>query len=135
MTKGIDHVRTEQNAKMVEAMTAYGVTQGDIAAVLGVSLSTIKTHYRDELDTAIAKANSKIAERLYKKALDGDTTSMIFWLKTRARWSETVKQELSGPNNGPIQHEATVTHKILSLMTTEQLQAIEAEGAPDGSNP
>lgn len=112
MTKGIDHVRTEQNAKMVEAMTAYGVTQGDIAAVLGVSLSTIKTHYRDELDTAIAKANSKIAERLYKKALDGDTTSMIFWLKTRARWAETIKQEHSGPDGGPVQL-TTITRRIV----------------------
>jgi len=45
------------------------------------------------------------------------------------------RTELTGPDNGPIQHEATVTHKILSLMTTEQLQAIEEEGAPDGSNP
>jgi len=44
------------------------------------------------------------------------------------------RTELTGPDNGPIQHEATVTHKILSLMTTEQLQAIEEEGAPDGSN-
>jgi len=112
MTKGIDHVRTEQNAKMVEAMTAYGVTQGDIAAVLGVSLSTIKTHYRDELDTAIAKANSKIAERLYKKALDGDTTSMIFWLKTRARWAETIKQEHSGPEGGPVQHEVRTAEEL-----------------------
>lgn len=44
------------------------------------------------------------------------------------------RTELTGPDNGPIQHEATVTHKILSLMTTEQLQAIEAEEKPDGSN-
>lgn len=102
MTSGIPHERDEQKAKMVEAMTAYGVTQTDIAAVLGCSTDTLQRHYRTELDTAIAKANSRIAERLYKKAMEGDTASMIFWLKTRARWAETVKQEITGAAGGPI---------------------------------
>ena len=35
-------------------------------------------------------ADSKIAKSLYQKALDGDTTSMIFWLKNRVgkRWRD-----------------------------------------------
>jgi hypothetical protein len=37
-----------------------------------------------------------------------DTTSIIFWLKTRAKWAETVKQEHTGENGGPIQQKMTV---------------------------
>ncbi len=36
------------------------------------------------------KANATIGGALFNKAKAGDTTAMIFWLKTRARWRETV---------------------------------------------
>jgi hypothetical protein len=48
-------------------------------------------YYREELDTALHKANSKIGGSLFNKAIAGDTAAAIFWLKTRARWSETQK--------------------------------------------
>ncbi len=42
------------------------------------------------------KANSRIAESLYRKAMgDGpqSVTACIFWLKTRARWKENPVEE------------------------------------------
>jgi hypothetical protein len=77
-------------------MSSYGIPQADICAVVEVDLKTLRKHYRKELDTATAKANSQVAQRLYQKCLDGDTTSMIFWMKTRGKWSEKVEHELSG---------------------------------------
>jgi hypothetical protein len=77
-------------------MAAHGVAEADIARVLAIDPKTLRKHYRDELDTGHIKANSKIAESLYRKALgDGaqSVTAAIFWLKTRARWKETVVQE------------------------------------------
>lgn len=110
MTSGVPHVPTEDQRNTVSAMAAYGIPQKEICSVIGISWETLLKHYRTELDTASAKANSKIAQRLYQKALDGDTASMIFWLKTRARWAETVKQEISGADGGPVQHDVrTVT--------------------------
>jgi len=82
--------------RQVEAMAAYGVAEADIARVLAIDPKTLRKHYRDELDTGHIKANSKIAESLYRKALgDGaqSVTAAIFWLKTRAHWKETVVQE------------------------------------------
>ena len=36
-----------------------------------------------------AKANAKVSQTLFQKATNGDTTSIIFWLKTQAGWKET----------------------------------------------
>lgn len=82
------HEPTEKTRKTVEAMSSYGIPQEDIAKVIGIDDKTLRKHYRFELDTATAKANSQVAQRLYQKCLDGDTTSMIFWMKTRAKWAE-----------------------------------------------
>jgi hypothetical protein len=32
----------------------------------------------------------------------GDTTSLIWWTKTQMRWSETIKQELTGEDGSPL---------------------------------
>jgi hypothetical protein len=84
--------------RQVEAMAAYGVPETDIARVLRVDPKTLRKHYRDELDTGSVKANSRIAESLFRKALgDGpqSVTASIFWLKTRARWRETASTEVT----------------------------------------
>lgn len=68
--------RDEAIALRVEALAAYG---------------TLRSLYRDELDTGSVKANSRVAENLYRKATgDGReaVVAAIFWLKTRAKWSE-----------------------------------------------
>ena len=103
--------------RQVEAMAAYGVAEADIALVLGIDPKTVRKHYRDELDTGSIKANSRIAESLYKKAMgDGSqsVTACIFWLKTRARWREA-----------PQTHE--VVHSEFSEMTKEQLEEFIAD--------
>ena len=50
-------------------MSAYGVPEADIARVLGIDPKTLRKHYRDELDTGSIKANSRMAENLYRKAM------------------------------------------------------------------
>ena len=92
--------------RQVEAMAAYGVPEADIARVLSIDPKTLRKHYRLELDTGQIKANSKIAESLYRKALgDGaqSVTAAIFWLKTRAGWKETSVHEVSGRDGEPIE--------------------------------
>lgn len=102
------HKPTDQTRRTVESMSAYGIPQEDIAAVIGVDSKTLRKHYRVELDTAEAKANARVAETLYRKATDAEmsgpsVTAAIFWLKTRAGWKETDRLEHSGPNGGPMQ--------------------------------
>lgn len=82
--------RSEEIAKAVQLHTLVGTPQPTLAKILGMSTETLTKYYREELDTAKAQANASIAGRLYKKAMDGDTTAMIFWLKTQAKWRETI---------------------------------------------
>ncbi|CAM5658024.1 hypothetical protein MAUB1S_11454 [Mycolicibacterium aubagnense] len=75
---------------MVEAMAAV-ITQGEIAIILGVDEKTLRKHYREELDRALSKANAKVGANLFKIATGTGreaVTAAIFWLKTRAGWSE-----------------------------------------------
>ena len=85
-------------------MAAYGVPESDIARVIDVDPKTLRKHYRDELDTGHIKANSRVAESLYRKATgEGpqSVTAAIFWLKTRANWKESSVHELSGADGAP----------------------------------
>jgi hypothetical protein len=90
------HAPTEKDRLAVETMAGHGITQMDIARVIGVSLSTLTKWYRDELETGAVKANSKVAQSLFDKACgnaNGSVAAAIFWLKCRARWSEATSAE------------------------------------------
>lgn len=96
------HVPDKKTRGTVEAMSSYGVPQEDIAKVLDIDPKTLRLHYRYELDTAEIKANAQVASRLYQKCMKDDTSSLIFWLKTRAGWKETVKNEHTGADGNPL---------------------------------
>lgn len=86
------YAATDRDRAMVKAMASYGVQQEYIAAVLGIDPKTLRKHYREELDTAETLANAKVAESLFKKATGEGPSSVaaaIFWMKSRAGWSET----------------------------------------------
>ena len=84
------HEPTEAMRKTVSLHATVGSRQETIAEVLGISVDTLQRYYRSELDTSRERANAQVGGALYNKAMGGDTTAMIFWLKTRARWRETV---------------------------------------------
>jgi hypothetical protein len=84
--------------RQVEAMAGYGMPETDIAAAIGVDAKTLRKHYRSELDLGHIKANSAVAQSLFRKATgEGpqSVTAAIFWLKTRARWKETTVSEIT----------------------------------------
>lgn len=86
-------------------MAGYGVPEIDIATVIGIDPKTLRRHYRQELDTGHIKANSKVAENLFRKATgDGreSVVAAIFWLKTRARWKETMVNEVRVASADPL---------------------------------
>ena len=84
------HQPTDATRQTVQLHAMVGSRQEVIAEILGISVDSLQRHYRSELDTSREKANAAVGGALYKKAMSGDTASMIFWLKTRARWRETV---------------------------------------------
>lgn len=94
---------TDEQRKQVEAMKGFGIPEDDIAKLIAnpntgeaICRNTLRKHFRRELDVGEAKANSKVAESLYKQALEGNTTASIWWTKTRMGWKETQGIEHSG---------------------------------------
>lgn len=90
MTQGSLHEPTKLQRDTVKLHAMIGTPQEDIARVIGIDAKTLRLHYREELDLAIAMANATIGGALFNKAKGGDTAAMIFWMKTRARWSEKI---------------------------------------------
>lgn len=85
------HAPSPEQRRQVETLCAYGIPEDDIARVIGIDPTTLRKHYRDELDLGHTKANAKVAENLYKIATGTGReaiTAAIFWLKCRAGWSE-----------------------------------------------
>ena len=89
---------TDDERKLVEQMTACGIPQESQCLVIrdGIDDKTLRKHFRRELDTAATKANAKVAGTLVNKAMGGDTTAIIWWSKTRMKWSERQEVEHTG---------------------------------------
>ena len=90
---------TNAEREQVEQMSSVGTPQESICLVVrdGIDGKTLRKHFRRELDTAATKANAQVAETLFNKAMSGDTTALIWWTKTRMKWSE--KQEIQHSGN------------------------------------
>jgi len=82
------HAPTEATRQTVQLHTMVGTIQEDVARVLGIDAKTLRKYYRDELDLSKAKSNATIGGALFNKAKGGDTSAMIFWMKTQAGWRE-----------------------------------------------
>lgn len=101
---------TDDQRKMVEAMSSVGIIQTQIAQVLGISDVTLRKHFREELDNAEIKANAKVAANLFRQATKDDPrsiTAAIFWTKTRLGWKDTTKLEHTGENGQPLKLEVS----------------------------
>ena len=82
------HEPTKATRDTVRLHAIVGTRHEMIAQVLQVDVKTLYKYYRRELDTARDLANAQVGGALFNKALAGDTTAQIFWMKTRARWKE-----------------------------------------------
>ena len=92
------HEPTKQSRELVSLHATMGTRQEIISDLLDIDPKTLRKYYREELDQSLAKANATIGGALFNKAKAGDTTAMIFWMKTQARWSE--RQEIDHTTNG-----------------------------------
>jgi len=82
------HEPTKQSRRIVRNLALAGTQQEIIAKALEITKPTLRRHYREELTRYGTICTGNIAAKLYQKAMRGDTTALIFWLKTRAGWKE-----------------------------------------------
>jgi hypothetical protein len=130
---------TAEQRRTVEAMAAYGVREEEIAATIGdrgIDPKTLRKYFRRELDVGATKANSAVAQTLFKMATSGKHPgASMFWLKCRAGWKETNVLQHSGPNGGPIQ----VANADIDQRITDELARLAASrglaGVPGSAEP
>jgi hypothetical protein len=108
----VTHVPTEAQRQTVQLHTTVGTDQPTIARVIGVDPKTLRKHYRDELDVSKAKANATVGGALFNKAKGGDTSAMIFWMKTQAGWRETTV--LDNTSSDGSMTPAKIVHEIVT---------------------
>jgi len=111
-----------QSAK-VKNLAAMGIRPGLIAKRLGISLSQLEQNFGRELETAALELKAFVGATLFRKAISGEVTAQIFWLKTRAGWSETVRREISGPQGAPIA--VTVANTSVLVVFRENVAGAE----------
>ena len=99
---------SEAQIDQVESLSAV-LTQAQMADFFGFSERTFRNLMeRDErVDAAYkrgkAKAIGSIAQSLLKQARSGNTSAMMFYLKTQAGWRETNRLEHTGADGGKLE--------------------------------
>lgn len=82
------HEPTKASREVVKLHAMVGTDQRIIADILEIDDKTLRKYYRQELDQSKARANATIGGALFNKARGGDTSAMIFWMKTQAGFRE-----------------------------------------------
>ena len=84
-------------------MVGLGLSQLEVASLIGVSDRTLRTRYRTELNNGVAEANLRVAKSLFRMATDGQVPSAaIFWMKARANWREQQDLNIGGQSEKPL---------------------------------
>ena len=105
MAKGkYEYWTSHDGLLLIEGWARDGLTDEQIAHNIGISRSTLKEWKKKypALSAALKKskevADREVENALYKKALSGDTTAIIFWLKNRRPedWRDKRETQLSG---------------------------------------
>ena len=85
---------TDELRRQVAIMAEIGLRQDEMARIIGVSEPTLRKYYEPELDGAKGILNTAVANNLFNIATSPDhrgaVTAAIFWMKTRAKWKETL---------------------------------------------
>ena len=91
---------TDEGLTLARGWARNGLTDEDIAKNMGIARGTLyewkKTYpnINDALKENKEIADLAVVNALYQKALAGDTTAMIFWLKNRMARIWRDKQEI-----------------------------------------
>lgn len=128
MSKKKTKPRIELDLKQVETLAANGLTQQQIADALGISARTLYNQKKLNADfaEAIKKGKAKgiaiVTNKLMEQAKEGNTTAIIFFLKTQAGWKE--RQEIDVKSNVRVEQKAELDLSGLNLEELDQLEAL-----------
>lgn len=130
-----DHVKTPETIEMVTNLARSLVGIREIAALVGVGVSTIQRHYHAEYTLGRSQTLSSASAKYVKLALNGERPAgdpdALKFVLARNLWN-AQRLEHTGKDGGPIEF------IDLSRLTAEELElygrlSAKAEGLdPDG---
>lgn len=136
-------VPTDQDRKNVEALAGFGMSHNEIAKLIlnprteeAICKQTLKDEFPRELNVGSTKANSKVAEALFKKATGQGTqsvTAAIWWTKCRMGWRGDAL-ELTGAAGGPVEVVSTDAPKERLMAMVLQQREAQLAGSITGEN-
>lgn len=108
---------------LVTGWARWGLSDEQICKNLGISIQTFYNYKNEHIEflEAIKKGKDvvdfEIENALMKKAMSGDVTAQIFWLKNRKKleWSDTQKFEYSGKLDHTITIKEMSDEELLKL--------------------
>lgn len=119
---------SEDGLLLVEGWVRDGLTEADVAHNIGISVSTLsewKNRFAEF--SAVLKNTKEVVDRrvenvLYKKAMSGDITALIFWLKNRKykEWRDRYQNDLTTPE--PLK----ISQVDYTKYTNEELETMKA---------
>lgn len=85
-------------------------TVNGLALALGFNSKQSLFNYADRPDflDAVKTVRTKLEARWEQRLGENACTGAIFWLKNQG-WSDTMKQEISGPNGGKVEMDVTLS--------------------------
>jgi hypothetical protein len=90
-------IPTAKEQQQIVMLREIGIERETIGKILGVSSRTLRRKCKYELEHGAVVATAEVARSLYLQATGrckdrrvSPTAAAIFWLKTRARWSERI---------------------------------------------
>jgi hypothetical protein len=93
-------------------MAATGSPHAAIARALSISEDTLARHFGPELTHGHEDVTAAISKGVAEMALKGDKTMAIFYLKTRAGWSERTHVGYLGADGRPVDPSQPTTYTI-----------------------
>jgi predicted transcriptional regulator len=101
---------------VVKALAGVGCTVEEIADHFEVNKKTIERRFSKLIDKGRLSRNRSLRRKQYELAMRGDKT-MLIWLGKQLL-GQSDKTQLTGKDDGPLQHEHNVGH-----LTDDQLDA------------
>lgn len=93
----------EEKILLLQGWARNGLTNEQIASNMNIGITTLWEWRKKSPKIANAlkigkdEADIQVENALYKAALEGNTTAMIFWLKNRRskEWRDKIQQEIT----------------------------------------
>ena len=91
---------TDEQRKQIQTLAGFGLTQEQIARVMGIDRKTLAKHCGEDYARGKDVAMTQAVQALFHNIKKGKEASIFFYLKTQHGWRETPKTEQQGEASG-----------------------------------